>query len=162
MAHIVSDRYRWLEDLDSAETKAWIESQNERTFRFLETVPQRETIRRRLTEITNYEKCGVPFKEGGRAFFLKNDGLQNQSVVYALDSPGAAPRVLLDPNTLSADGTAAVMSMHASFDGRLLAYSLAVSGSDWQEWKVLDATTGEHLSDHLKWSKFSGAAWTPG
>src|SRR3972149_5002959 len=116
MAHIVPDPYRWLEDLDSLETNAWIESQNRKTFHFLEPIPRRQTIRRRLTEITNYEKCGVPFKEGGRVFFLKNDGLQNQSVVYALDSPGAAPRVLLDPNTLSADGTAAVMSLPPSFD----------------------------------------------
>ncbi len=161
MAHIVSDPYRWLEDLDSPETKAWIESQNRKTFQLLEAVPRREAIRTRLAELTNFEKCGVPFKEGGRAFFLKNDGLQNHAVVYALDEPGAAPRVLLDPNTLSADGTVAVVAMQASFDGRLLAYSLSVSGSDWQEWRVLDALTGERLPDHLKWTKFSGVAWTP-
>src|SRR5687767_8074749 len=161
MAHIVPDPYGWLEDLDSPETKDWIESQNARTFRFLEAVPQRDGTRRRIAELTNYEKCGVPFKEGSRYFYLKNDGLQNQSVVYALDRLDGTPRILLDPNTLSPDGTIAVMAMQPSFDGRLLAYSLADAGSDWQEWKILNAETGEHLSDHLKWIKFSGVSWTP-
>ena len=133
MAHIVPDPYRWLEDLDSLETNAWIESQNRKTFQFLETIPRRQTIRRRLTEITNYEKCGVPFKEGGRVFFLKNDGLQNQSLICALDRSDEAPRLLLDPNKLSADGTVAVVAMHASPDGRLFAYSLAGSGSDFPQ-----------------------------
>src|SRR5262245_930574 len=102
---LIRDPYRWLEDLDSQETRQWIEAQNKNTFAFLDTIPERESIRRRVTELWNFQRCGVPFKEGGRYFFLKNDGLQNQSVLYVMDEWGGPQRVLLDPNTLSADGT---------------------------------------------------------
>ena len=112
----VEDTYRWLEDLDSSETKAWVEAQNKTTFGYLEKIPQREKIRKRLTELWNYERFGVPFKEGGRYFFMRNDGLQNQSVLYTMDRLDASPRVLLDPNNFSADGTVALTEMSASDD----------------------------------------------
>src|SRR5262245_41525696 len=112
----ISDPYQWLEDLDSPETRQWIQSQNERTFKFLSEIPQRDAIRRRVTELWNYQRCGVPFKEGNQYFFLKNDGLQNQSVLYVMDGPNAPSRVLLDPNVLSSDGTVALSSARASHD----------------------------------------------
>ncbi len=156
----VADPYRWLEDLDSEETKAWVESQNAVTFAFLEKIPARETIKNRLTQLWDYEKYGIPFKQGDRYFYFKNDGLQNQSVLYVLDSLDAEPQVLLDPNKLSEDGTVALSGIALSEDGNLMAYGLSSSGSDWQEWKVRDINTKEDLSDHLKWIKFSGASWT--
>ena len=156
----MEDTYRWLEDLDSSETKAWVETQNKITFGYLEKIPQREKIRKRLTELWNYERFGVPFKEGGRYFFMRNDGLQNQSVLYTMDRLDASPRVLLDPNNFSADGTVALTEMSVSDDGNLLAYGTAGAGSDWQEWKVRDVFTGKDLADSIKWVKFSTAAWT--
>src|SRR5262249_3521951 len=138
----IPDPYRWLEDLDSAETRRWVESQNERTFSFLAEIPQREAIRRRVPELWNYERCGVPFKEGDRYFFMKNDGLQNQAVLYVKDRLDAPARMLLDPNTLSADGTVALASAQASRDGRLVAYGLSKAGSDWEEWRVRDVESG--------------------
>ena len=112
----VNDTFRWLEDLDSSETKAWVEFQNKITFGYLERIPQREKIRKRLTELWNYERFGVPFKEGGRYFFMRNDGLQNQSVLYTMDRLDASPRVLLDPNAFSADGTVALTEMSVNDD----------------------------------------------
>ena len=156
----VSDPYRWLEDADSPETQAWVEAQNEVTFGYLNQIPAREKIKQRLTKLWDYEKYGIPFKEGDRYFYYKNDGLQNQSVLYTLTSLDAEPKVLIDPNTLSEDGTVALGGIAISEDGKLMAYGLSTSGSDWQEWKVRDVETGEDLSDHLKWLKFSGASWT--
>ena len=156
----VPDPYRWLEDLDGDETKAWIEAQNQVTFGYLEKLSGRETIKKRLTKLWNYEKYGTPFKQGNRYFFYKNDGLQNQSVLYVLDSLEAEPEVLIDPNTLSEDGTIALSRIAISEDGNLMAYGLSTSGSDWQEWKVRDIKTKTDLEDHLKWIKFSGASWT--
>ncbi len=156
----VADPYRWLEDDNSPETKAWVEAENKVTFAFLGKIPQREAIKQRLTKLWNYERYGVPFKEGGRYFFSKNDGLQNQSVIYTLPSLNAKPALLLDPNTLSADGTVALAGLAISHDGKLMAYGLSASGSDWQEWKVRDVRTGKDLSDDVKWVKFSGASWT--
>ena len=156
----VSDPYRWLEDDNSAETKAWVEAQNKVTFGYLEQIPQRKKIKEDLTRLWNYERYGVPFKEGGRYFFSKNDGLQNQSVLYTVDSLDGTPRVLLDPNKLAADGTAALSGEAISDDGNLLAYGVASAGSDWQEWKVRDVKTGEDLTDIVKWVKFSRASWT--
>lgn len=156
----VADPYRWLENPDSEESRAWIEAQNQLTFGFLDQIPERAKLKERLTKLWNYEKYSSPFKEGGRYFFYKNDGLQNQSVLYTADSLEAAPRVLLDPNALSKDGTVALSGLAISHDGRLMAYALASAGSDWQEWKVRDVQTGKDLDDHLKWSKFSGASWT--
>src|SRR5205807_9746212 len=118
----VADPYRWLEDVDAPETRAWIEAENRVTFRFLEAIPQREGIRRRLTALWNYSRYSAPFRKAGRYFFFKNDGLQNQAVLYVQDSAAAVPRVLLDPNALSPDGTVALSVLAVSQDGRLLAY----------------------------------------
>jgi prolyl oligopeptidase len=156
----VADPYRWLEDLDSPETRAWVEAENKLTFRFLESIPARTAIKERLTKLWNYEKYGIPFKEGHRYFYTRNSGLQNQAVLYTVMSLDAQPQLVLDPNTLSADGTVAVSGMQVSPDGKLLAYSLSASGSDWQEWKVRDVATSKDLSDDLKWVKFSGVSWT--
>lgn len=156
----VVDSYRWLEDPDSEETKAWVEAQNQVTFNYLNEIPVREQIKQRLTQLWDYEKFGIPFKEGNCYFYFKNDGLQNQSVLYTLTSLDSEPRVLLDPNKLSEDGTVALSGLSISEDGKLLAYGLSTAGSDWQEWKVRDVEKCEDLPDHLKWIKFSSAAWT--
>ncbi|MEH2000156.1 MAG: prolyl oligopeptidase family serine peptidase [Nostoc sp.] len=165
---LVADPYRWLEDPDSEETRTWIEAQNQVTFGYLSEIPTREKIKQRLTKLWDYEKYGIPFKEGeslpdgsgDRYFYFKNDGLQNQSVLYTLKTLDDQPKVLLDPNKLSEDGTVALSGLSISENGKLLAYGLSASGSDWQEWKVRDVETGEDLQDHLKWIKFSGASWT--
>jgi prolyl oligopeptidase len=129
----VADPYRWLEDANSAETKAWVDAQNQVTQAYLAQIPQREAIRKRLTKLWNYERYSVPYKEGGRYFYSRNDGLQNQSVLYTMKSLSDTPRVLLDPNTLAADGTVALAGTAVSPDGKLLAYGTAASGSDWNE-----------------------------
>src|SRR5271169_4530025 len=151
----VADPYRWLEDTDSAETHAWVEAENKLTFGYLEQIPYRQAIRDRLTKLWNYERFTVPSQHGGRYFFQHNTGLQNQNVLLVAESLTAEPRVLLDPNTLSTDGTVAL-----SDTGKLMAYGLATSGSDWNEWHVRDIDTGKDLSDDLKWVKFSGASWS--
>jgi prolyl oligopeptidase len=156
----VADPYRWLEDDNSAETKSWVEAQNKVTNAYLATIPERETIKKRLTELWNYEKYSAPFKEGGKYFYYKNDGLQNQSVLYVADSVTDKGRVLLDPNKLSADGTVALSGLSISDDGKTMAYGLAGAGSDWQEWHFRDVETGKDLPDVLKNIKFSGASWT--
>jgi len=156
----VADPYRWLEDTDSAETKDWVEAENKLTFSYLEKIPYREAIRDRMTKLWNYERFTVPELEGGRYFFQHNDGLQNQNVLFVADSLTAEPRMLLDPNTLSADGTVALSGTAITEDGKLMAYGTAASGSDWQEWHVRDVSTGKDLPDLIKWVKFSGASWT--
>ncbi|MBO1054403.1 MAG: S9 family peptidase [Dolichospermum sp. DET73] len=156
----VADPYRALEDPDTEETKAWVEAQNQVTFSYLNEIPARAKIKQRLTKLWDYEKYGTPFKEGENYFYFKNDGLQNQSVLYTLPTLESEPRILLDPNKLSADGTVALSGISISENGQLLAYGLSSSGSDWQEWKVRDIATGEDLQDHLQWIKFSSAAWT--
>ncbi len=156
----VKDPYRWLENPDSEATKAWVKAQNEVTFGYLSQLEVREKLKERITQLWNYEKFSVPFKEGKNYFYLKNDGLQNQSVLYTLESLEAEPKVLLDPNTLSPDGTVALSGGAISDDGKLMAYGLATAGSDWIEYQVKDVETGEDLGDHLKWIKFSRASWT--
>jgi prolyl oligopeptidase len=158
----VHDPYRWLEDdvRESGDVRAWVEAQNKVTFAYLDSIPQRETIRRRLTKLWDYEKYSTFFKEGGRYFFFKNDGLQNQFVLWTQDSLDAEPEVLLDPNTWSEDGTVALGAMSFSEDGRYMAYAVNKSGSDWQTWYVLDVAARKTLDDRIEWSKFSGAAWT--
>jgi prolyl oligopeptidase len=161
----VPDPYRWLENLDSEQTREWIAAQNEVTFAHLGQIPAREEIRQRMAELWNYEQYGVPFQRGGRIFFTRKDGLQNQFILYWMASLEDEPQVLLDPNPLAEDGTVALTGYAASEDGRWLAYGLAAAGSDWQEWRVR-AVDGEQvagrrdLEDHLQWVKFSGASWT--
>jgi prolyl oligopeptidase len=156
----IADPYRWLEDTDSPATKAWVEAENRLTDSFMATIPERAAIKNRLTQIWNYARFSAPFKNGGRYFYFQNTGLQNQSVLYVQDGRNAAPRVLLDPNVLSADGTVALSGQAASDNGRYLAYSISTSGSDWQEVHVRDVNTGRDLPDVLKWVKFSGLSWT--
>ena len=157
---LVTDPYRWLEEPDSAETRRWIAAENQVTFNYLREIPAREKIKQRLTKLWDYEKYGTPCKKGNNYFYVRNDGLQNQSVLYTLKSLDAQPRVLLDPNKLSNDGSIALSRLAISENGQLVAYGISISGSDWQEWKVCDVETGETLPDHLKWIKFSGASWT--
>jgi prolyl oligopeptidase len=156
----IADPYRWLEDANSEETHAWVEAENKLTRAYLSQIPQRDAIRQRLSELWNYERYSVPVKEGGRYFYSRNDGLQNQAVLYTMDSLNAKPRLLLDPNTLAADGTVALAGTAVSPDGKLLAYSTAASGSDWNEIQVRDIATGKDLPDRIKWVKFSNTAWT--
>lgn len=156
----VADPYRWLENPDSEETIAWVKAQNKITFNYLKQIPARDDIKKRLTKLWDYEKYGIPFREGNRYFYFKNNGLQNQSVLYTLKNLDDKPEVLLDPNKLSEDGTVALSGTSISDDGKYLAYGISIAGSDWQEWKVRNIETGEDLSDHLKWIKFSGASWT--
>ncbi len=156
----VPDPYRWLEDIDSTETRSWIKAENKVTFSYLESIDGRRRIRDRLTQLWNYERYGVPFKEGGHYFFTRNDGLQPQSVLYVTDKLDAEPRQLLDPNAFSSDGTVALSGLAVSHDGRYLAYSTSSGGSDWQEWRVRGVGSGHDLEDHLKWVKFSGASWS--
>ncbi len=155
----IADPYRWLEDDNSAETKAWVESQNKVTFGFLETIPERAKIRERLTKLWNYERFGVPYREGGRYFFTYNSGLQNQRVLLVADSLTGKPRPLLDPNKLSADGTVAITDSVPSDDGTKLVYGLQRSGSDWEENRVRDVETGRDLEDVVEWVKFSTPSW---
>ena len=157
--HKVPDPYRWLEDDNSKETEDWVKAENKITQEYLSKIPFREALRERLTEIWNYPKYGVPFKRGGKYFFFKNDGIQNQSVLYIQDSPDAPPEVLLDPNKLSEDGTVALAGLGVSKDGKYLAYSTASGGSDWNEIQVMQIADRKMLADHIKWVKFSGISW---
>src|SRR5438132_930591 len=156
----IADPYRWLEDVDAPATKAWVEAENKLTDSFLATIPERPAIKNRLTQLWNYARYSAPFKENGRYFYFQNTGLQNQSVLYVQDGLDATPRLLLDPNTLSPDGTVAVSGTAASDDGRYLAYSLSTSGSDWRELHVRDVRSASDLPDTVKWVKFSGISWT--
>ncbi len=155
----VPDPYRPLEDANAAATQKWVEAENKVTEDFIAAIPERTRIKARLTELINYERFGLPEKEGGRYFYSRNSGLQNQSVLYVAERLDAEPRVLLDPNTLSADGTVALAGSAVSEDGKYLAYGTASAGSDWNEWRVRDIASGNDLADHLKWVKFSGASW---
>ncbi len=158
---VIKDPYRWLEDDNSADTKAWVQAQNAVTDTYLAAMPQRQPTRKLYTELYNFEKFGVPFKEGGRYFWTRNDGLQQQSVLYTARQLKDTPQIALDPNALSKDGTVALSGMAVSRDGKLLAYGIAGAGSDWQTWKVRDLETGKDLPDTIEWVKFSSAAWTP-
>jgi prolyl oligopeptidase len=155
----VADPYRWLEDLDSPDTKAWVTAQNKVTTAYLEGIPQRKAIERRLQELWDYERYSLPLKRGGRYFYSRNDGLRNQAVLYVADTLTGKPRELLDPNKLSPDGTVALAGWSVSDDGRHLAYGLATAGSDWNEWRVMNVDSGKTLGDRLQWVKFSGASW---
>jgi prolyl oligopeptidase len=156
----VSDPYRWMEAIDSPETAAWIAAERAHTAAALGQIPERLPIRNRLTALWNYPRYGLPLERGGRLFYTRNDGLQNQAVLYVLDAPGSAPRVLLDPNALSTDGTVAATQISPTDDGKLLGYGLAAAGSDWNEFHIRDVATGRDLPDVVRWVKFSGLAWT--
>ncbi len=156
----VPDPYRWMEDLDSPDVKAWVEAENRLTFGYLEAIPARSAIRKRITGLYDFERFDVPAVRGTRYFFSRNSGLQNQSVLYVADGLDSEPRVLLDPNVLSVDGTVALTGTAITDDGKLLAYGLARSGSDWNELHVRNVDTGRDLPDHIKWVKFSGVSWT--
>lgn len=155
----VADPYRWLENDTSAATMAWVEAQNQVTFDYLQQIPFRDQLRKKLTDLTDYEKYGSPFKKHGKYYFFKNDGLQNQSVLYVQETLEAEPEVLLDPNKLSADGTVALSGISFSKDGKYMAYQISRSGSDWQEIYVMDLATRKLTEDHIRWAKFSGASW---
>ena len=155
----VADPYRWLEDDTSAKTSAWVEAENKITNAYLSKIPFRQKLLKRLTEVANYEKLSAPRKHHGRWYFYKNDGLQNQYVMYVMDQLGGTPRVFLDPNKLSTDGTVALQGVYFSNNGKYAAYTISRSGSDWQEFYVIDLKTGQLTTDHIEWAKFSGAAW---
>ncbi|MDI1250165.1 MAG: prolyl oligopeptidase family serine peptidase [Lacunisphaera sp.] len=156
----VADPFRWLEDVDSAGTKAWVEGENKATFDFLAKIPQREAIKQRLTELLNYPRYSLPNKEGRKYFYTANSGLQNQAPLYVKDTLAADGRLLLDPNTLAADGTVALSGYRASEDGQWLLYGTAAAGSDWNEFRVREVATGQDTGDVIKWVKFSGMSWT--
>ncbi len=158
----VPDPYRWLEDdvRTSADVAQWVAAENEVTFAYLKSIPEREKIRQRLTELWDYEKYGSPFKEGGRYYYLHNSGLQNQFVLFTMETLKSNPRVLLDPNEWSKDGTVALSGMAMSDDGKYLAYGVQDGGSDWRTWRFLEIESGKKLADELKWIKFSGVSWT--
>lgn len=157
----VDDPYRWLEEdiRESERVRTWVTAQNELTFGYLETLPNRETLKRRLTELWDYEKVGTPFKKAGRYYMSKNDGLQNHDVILVMDSLTGPERVLFNPNTWSSDGTVALGGMAVNKDGRYVAYGVQEAGSDWRTWKVRDVNTGQDLVDTLENLKFTGVAW---
>ena len=155
----VSDPYRWLENDTSAQTTAWVEAENKVTNAYLQKIPFRGKLLKRLTELSSYEKVGAPSKHHGKWYFSRNDGLQNQYVIYVKDQLDGEARVFLDPNKLSSDGTVALKSLSFSHNGRWAAYAISRSGSDWQEFFVIDLMTGELTDDHIEWAKFSRAAW---
>jgi prolyl oligopeptidase len=156
----IADPYRWLEDQDGERTRQFVQQQNERSRAFLDALPQRAAIRDRLAELWNFPRTSAPERHGDRWFWTRNDGLQNHAVWFVGDAPDAAGRALLDPNTLSSDGTVAISGARPSHDGRLLAYATSARGSDWQQWHVLEVDTGRLLPDTLHWAKFTQAAWT--
>jgi prolyl oligopeptidase len=155
----VSDPFRWMEDVDSAELKTWIDAENELTQEYLAKVPVRERMQKRLMELINFERYTAPERRGTRYFYSHNSGLQNQNVLYWQDGLDGESKVLLDPNTFSEDGTVAISGVGITDDGMLAAYSIAEAGSDWVKWHVRNVTTGKDLADVVEWSKFSGASW---
>ena len=157
--HQIADPYRWLEDDNSPETEAWVEAENKITFDYLSKIPFRNKLEEHLKEIWNYPKYRVPFKKGNRYFLFKNDGIQNQDVLYMMNDLESEPELLLDPNTLSKDGTIALADVSVSKDGKYLAYSISSGGSDWNEIYVMEIDTRRLLNDHIEWVKFSGISW---
>ena len=155
----VADPYRWLENDTSAETSAWVKAQTEVTQDYLSHIPFRSALKDRLTQIVNYERYSTPSKKHGRYIYSKNDGLQNQSVIYMQETLDGEPTVLLDPNALSDDGTVSLGGISFSNDGKYMAYTIQRSGSDWVEIYVKDMATLELLPDHIEWAKFTGASW---
>ena len=155
----IADPYRWLEDDNSNETKDWVVNQNKATFGYLDQIPFRKTFQKRLKELWNYERFSTPFKEGGKYYFYKNDGLQNQSILYVQDNLDSKPTIALDPNKFSADGTSALGGISFNKKGNLMAYQVSEGGSDWHSVQIKDMETGKLLSDKLEWLKFTGISW---
>src|SRR4030081_2752858 len=156
----VADPYRWMEDVDSPETTAWVKAEGDLTRSYLDAIPQRNAVRDAYRKLIDYEKVSAPYHQGPWWFFSRNTGLQNQSVTFVRRGEHGSPRVLLDPNKLAADGTVAVAGSSFTHDGSLMAYATQASGADWQTWHVKNVATGRDLPDVIQWSKFSGAAWT--
>jgi prolyl oligopeptidase len=156
----VPDHYRWLEDLNSTETKAWVNAQNAVTFKYLESLPLRLAFHNRITELSDYPRVSTPWREGGRLWYRKNRGLQRQSVVHARDQIDSAPAAVLDPNTLSPDGSLSLERISPSPDGRFLAYALSEAGADWRKVRVRDLSSGADLDDTVEWVRYSRIAWT--
>ena len=157
----VADPYRWLEDdvRESERVKQWVDEQNDVTFAYLATIEERAAIERRMTELWDYERYFLPQKAGGRYFYAYNDGLQNQEVIFTQEDLDAEPRLLVDPNTWSDDGTVALAAYYPSPDGSQVAYLIQDGGSDWRTARVLDVATGDVLDDHLEWLKFTALSW---
>jgi prolyl oligopeptidase len=156
---LVADPYRWLEDVDSPETRTWVKAQNEVTFNYLEEIPERNQLRKRLTSLWDFKREMTILQRGSNYFQFRNSGLQNQDVMFVMDNPTSPGHVLLDPNILSEDGTASLNTWSVSDDGKWLAYAISQSGSDWVEWHIRHVENGKDLPEALLWSKFSGAAW---
>ncbi len=156
---VVKDPYRWMENENDPDLKKWIEQENKITQDYLSQIPYRQDLYKRLKQLYNYKRRSAPWYEGGKFFYYSNNGLQNQSVLYVMDSLNAQPQLLLDPNKLSSDGTVALSLAVPSNDGRYLAYAISRSGSDWQEIFVRDIATKKDLSDHIMWAKFTGISW---
>jgi prolyl oligopeptidase len=155
----VHDPYRWMEDVDSPAVKSWVDEENTLTQGWLSQVPGREAMHTRLMELTNFERYTAPERRGTRYFYSHNEGLQNQNVIYWQEGLNGQPKVLLDPNTMSPDGTVAISGLSITDDGKLAAYSIADAGSDWVKWHVREVATGKDLPDIVEWSKFSSASW---
>ena len=157
----VADPYRWLEDdiRESADVDAWVDAQNELTFAYLDSIPERDIIEKRLTELWDYERYGMPYKEGGLYYYSYNDGLQNQDVVYVQESLDAGAELLIDPNTWSEDGTVAMAAYFPSPDGKHVAYMIQDGGSDWRQARIINVDSGAVLEDELDWLKFTGLSW---
>lgn len=155
----VNDPYRWLEDDNSSETKAWVKTQNDITFNYLKTIPYRDSVKDRLEKMWNYEKFGTPFKEGGKYYFFKNSGLQNQAILYVQETLDSPPSVVLDPNTMASDGTVALGALAFNKEGDKIAYQLSKGGSDWNTIYIKDLKLNTTLTDEIKWVKFSGIQW---
>ncbi len=157
----VADPYRPLENIDAPDVAKWVQAEQQLTLQYLGGIPVRDTIATHLTHIVNYERVSAPYHMKNEYFFTRNTGLQNQSVLYTMAGPHGAPRVLIDPNTLSADGTVALGGTSVSWDAKYIAYATQSSGSDWLTWHVRDIATGKDLADTLNWSKFGDASWLP-
>jgi prolyl oligopeptidase len=155
----VPDPYRWMEEIDSAQTRAWVEAQGKLSSDYLAAIPGRDAIAQRLRTIWNFERWSAPEKHGRYWFYTHNDGLQNQPAIFVTSDPNTPARVLLDPNIYSKDGTLALREYAISDDGRLFAYALSDAGSDWQIWRVRDVAAGKDLPDELRWSKAGGGSW---
>ncbi|MGP8216120.1 MAG: prolyl oligopeptidase family serine peptidase [Bacteroidia bacterium] len=155
----VPDPYRWMENDTTIERDNWIKAENQLTEDYLSRIPFRDKIKKRIAKLYDYSRCSIPFKRGNYYFYYKNNGTQNQSVLYVQDGSAGTPRVLLDPNTLSSDGTTSIAVTGVSNDQKYFAYGISKAGSDWNEFYVIDIASGKQLNDTLKWIKFSSIAW---